>query len=110
MDASKFAIVGVQFTSVGGSSVSIQDFIKGVTGPIYDRSGAFMKTAPTIIVWDPTLGTDGGYVYYYYLSQTKDKKEGWADSSGVYVNEATILVGAGFWVKAAEDSFTINFK
>ncbi len=80
----------------------------GLTGVLYDDVGMWRDTAPRIDVYKE----DGSYEFYYYLKDAavdaSTFKEGWANSLGDYV-DATIPVGAGFWVKATTGEFTINF-
>ena len=105
--ADTFTLVGngypVPVTLNGAQMVS--DDIKGAD---FDTALAFTLTAPQIQV----QAAGGGYDTYYYLNDayieaTDSTKPGWADGDGNYV-EATVAVGAGFWVKSG-DAMNLRF-
>ena len=86
-------LFGAQFEKAGGSSMTIQEFIKGA----YEATDANL-TAPEIQMW-----TGNDYVHYYFrdLAYDEDLNEFenvWADAGGDYATYA-IPAGAGFWIK-----------
>lgn len=103
----KFVIKAIQFEDVASGKVEVNKVFTGFTGVDYDDDSAFMLTAPQIQVQSAT-----GYDMYYYLNdayveETGNMKQGWADGNGNYV-EPSVKVGAGFWVKSA-DEITVHF-
>ena len=79
----------------------------------WDKARDYLKTAVQIQVQNK----DGGYVYYYYLSDGEyvdekgatATKKGWCNSLGSIADEAIIGVGRGFWIKSVSGSCKLTF-
>ena len=103
-------MLGLQYEKVGGGAMSVQEVKGTFNGVNYDGAGAFLQTAPQLMVWTPS-----GYNMYFYLNDAYDLDlddgtvyTGWADDGGNYVTD-TFPVGYGFWLKpttAVTASFT----
>ncbi len=105
---SKFTLVANAYpmsVTLNGTGMTSSDI---VSVP-YDDNFDFWTTAPQIQVQKAT----GGYDLYYYLTDgyvdDETYQEGWCDSMGTIVSEATIPVGAGFWMKGTSGEVTLNF-
>ena len=98
--ANKFALLGNAFpiaVTLNGAAFTSEDIV----GVDFDEKLNFQKTAPQIQVLN-AAGT--GYTVYYYLNDgyvdDYTLVEGWCDGAGNLVSDATIGVGAGFWIKS----------
>ena len=97
--AEKFTLLGNAFpiaVTLNSAGFTSED----ISGVDFDENYNFQKTAPQIQV----LNSNGTYTRYFYLNDgyVDDETfvEGWCDSSGTLVTDATIPVGAGFWIKS----------
>ena len=86
-------LLGAQFESTSGSSLTIQQFIQGAYVAANDTA-----TAPEIQMWN-----GNSYDHYFFLSAAYDDdlneyENVWANGVGDYTTYA-IPAGEGFWIK-----------
>ena len=103
-----YELKAVQFTNVSGAAFNIKDLTGDLIGPAYDEDALFVETAPTLMVRE-----NGGYTYYYYLSDGAVDADGeyipgWADVGGNPLPDEGVEIPAGtaFWFleQSAESS------
>lgn len=90
---------GLQFNGVAGS-FKISDITGDFSGPAWDVDNSWYDTAPQIMV----RNADGGYDFYYFLSDGLDNGDGtyspaWVDDAAAPVEASLIEAGAAFWYK-----------
>ena len=100
----KLTCAALQFTTVAGEGASLADIsTTGLNPGIYDTMD---EEAPSLMIYDG----NGGYDYYFYISDGDDGTErfdltGWVDAGGNIVDEVG-TVGTGFWLRIPESTCT----
>ena len=105
----KFTLVANAFpmsVTLNGAQMTSSDIVS----VSYDDDFNFWNTAPQIQI---QKSTGAGYDIYYYLTDgyvdDETFREGWCDSAGTLITDASIPVGAGFWMKGVTGDVTLNF-
>ena len=113
---SKFMLIGNPYPTaiklVDGTDMTSTD----ITPVEIDWGGdetAFWNTATQLQIWNGS-----NYDLAYYVSnawfdngtEDGDFKEGWSDGAGLLLEEYSIPVGYGLWIKATSGACTIDFN
>ena len=119
--AGKYMMVAVQFDKVGGTALKFDEaFQLSVTGPKAWNSLEDPECIPGWYADAPCLkipyGTvDKAYQDLYwtqnaYSNDLGDFVEGWADTEGYLVTEATMLKGYGVWLVAGDADMIVTIN
>ena len=102
-EAEKWYLIGCNFEAVSGSSVSIQDLVKGLT------PGSDASSSPTIQYWDGSKLQTICYLDFVWSDDAGDFIYAWADLSSGEMATFTVDPGFGCWIKLpTAGSFTCS--
>ena len=102
-EAEKWYLIGCNFEAVSGSSVSIQDLVKGLT------PGSDASSSPTIQYWDGSKLQTICYLDFVWSDDAGDFVYAWADLSSGEYSPIPFPPCTGFWIKGSAAG-TISFK
>ena len=103
IEAEKWYLLGVNFESVSGDEIPVQDFIKGVP-PAATDGDAETTDAPQLQVWNGI-----GYQAFYYVDEDYDGETDCWVVGGFKATE-TLAIGQSVWFRTpnACDAITIS--